>query len=357
MGEPRGSPTLVGVPRFELGTSPTRTERATRLRHTPSAQSVATSRAILGSCFAQCSSTSTSRSFGPGRSSGRRGTGAWASGTGSRSSRALRRGESGGDREAAGRARARARRRDLDRVHRAHRPRHGRRRGRRPGVRDRHGAGVGATRELLALRRRAPRARRASAAQPEDRARLERPARPRRVRRAPQPGGRRDGGLEVAREHQAASVDLRVRAARRWASRPRRRRWSATPTRTTSRALARSGCGRSCSTATACVRTSPSGSTRCSRSRRRSASSAVGRACLPPTARARHARRSVCSPRRQAVPGIGPMRTPSLPLLASRPDRRTRPRRRSGASQSASDRRREDLGELAREPVSGRRAY
>src|SRR4029077_14935367 len=26
----------VGVPRFELGTSPTRTERATRLRHTPS---------------------------------------------------------------------------------------------------------------------------------------------------------------------------------------------------------------------------------------------------------------------------------------------------------------------------------
>jgi single-strand DNA-binding protein len=31
------SPVLVGVPRFELGTSPTRTERATRLRHTPSA--------------------------------------------------------------------------------------------------------------------------------------------------------------------------------------------------------------------------------------------------------------------------------------------------------------------------------
>ncbi len=26
---------LIGVPRFELGTSPTRTERATRLRHTP----------------------------------------------------------------------------------------------------------------------------------------------------------------------------------------------------------------------------------------------------------------------------------------------------------------------------------
>jgi single-strand DNA-binding protein len=30
------SPVLIGVPRFELGTSPTRTERATRLRHTPS---------------------------------------------------------------------------------------------------------------------------------------------------------------------------------------------------------------------------------------------------------------------------------------------------------------------------------
>ena len=35
MGEPQGSPMLIGVPRFELGTSPTRTERATRLRHTP----------------------------------------------------------------------------------------------------------------------------------------------------------------------------------------------------------------------------------------------------------------------------------------------------------------------------------
>jgi hypothetical protein len=29
------SPVTIGVPRFELGTSPTRTERATRLRHTP----------------------------------------------------------------------------------------------------------------------------------------------------------------------------------------------------------------------------------------------------------------------------------------------------------------------------------
>jgi dinuclear metal center YbgI/SA1388 family protein len=36
-----GSPALIGVPRFELGTSPTRTERATRLRHTPSGSRVA----------------------------------------------------------------------------------------------------------------------------------------------------------------------------------------------------------------------------------------------------------------------------------------------------------------------------
>jgi hypothetical protein len=33
-----GSPALIGVPRFELGASPTRTERATRLRHTPGEQ-------------------------------------------------------------------------------------------------------------------------------------------------------------------------------------------------------------------------------------------------------------------------------------------------------------------------------
>jgi hypothetical protein len=30
-----GHGSCIGVPRFELGTSPTRTERATRLRHTP----------------------------------------------------------------------------------------------------------------------------------------------------------------------------------------------------------------------------------------------------------------------------------------------------------------------------------
>src|SRR6186997_2949493 len=36
---------LIGVPRFELGASPTRTERATRLRHTPSAERVPALRA------------------------------------------------------------------------------------------------------------------------------------------------------------------------------------------------------------------------------------------------------------------------------------------------------------------------
>src|SRR5436190_12666272 len=38
-----GSPAPIGVPRFELGTSPTRTERATRLRHTPTGERVAAS--------------------------------------------------------------------------------------------------------------------------------------------------------------------------------------------------------------------------------------------------------------------------------------------------------------------------
>jgi hypothetical protein len=34
-GAAAGQGSEIGVPRFELGTSPTRTERATRLRHTP----------------------------------------------------------------------------------------------------------------------------------------------------------------------------------------------------------------------------------------------------------------------------------------------------------------------------------
>src|SRR3954453_2041666 len=40
-GNPRFPRARIGVPRFELGTSPTRTERATRLRHTPSTHRLA----------------------------------------------------------------------------------------------------------------------------------------------------------------------------------------------------------------------------------------------------------------------------------------------------------------------------
>ena len=45
VGEPAAPPALIGVPRFELGTSPTRTERATRLRHTPSSHRLAADKA------------------------------------------------------------------------------------------------------------------------------------------------------------------------------------------------------------------------------------------------------------------------------------------------------------------------
>ena len=206
MGEPRGSPMPIGVPRFELGTSPTRTERATRLRHTPSAESVQRGPAVLRRpSFRQrtrhfpstwrlssidvargrLSSTSTSRSFGPGPSSVPRDTGAWARGTGSRSS------------PVATTLRERPRSRSCRAIASSYTTT---RSGSRspstssgawavtqtaPGSARRHGAGMGAARELLALRRRAPGARRASAASSEDRACHERPAGPRRVRRAP----------------------------------------------------------------------------------------------------------------------------------------------------------------------------
>ena len=75
------------------------------------------------------------------------------------------------DRDAAAQPRARPRRGDLDRVHRADRPRDGGRSGCRTRVRDRHGPRVGAARELLALRGRAARARRAAASRAQDRAR------------------------------------------------------------------------------------------------------------------------------------------------------------------------------------------
>ena len=80
---------------------------------------------------------------------------------------------------------------------------------------------------------------------------LERPARPRRVRRAPRARRRRGRRLEGARAREAASRRSSSRRSRRSMSRRTRRRWSATRTRTTSRARARSGSARSSSTATA----------------------------------------------------------------------------------------------------------
>ena len=257
-------------------------------------------------------------------------------------------------------ARARARRGDLDRVHREDRPRHGRRRGRRQGVRDRHGAGVGAARELLALRGCARRPRRASPARAEDRAGHERAAGSRGVRRPPRARGGRDGRIAAPRQDEAASVDLRRRAPDAGRASPRKRRWWATPTRTTSRAPARSACGRSCSIATACARTSPSGSTRCSRFRPRSVlrcrlGSSRGlfarRVYEPQISRARTpcARPARARARRAGVRTRTPLRR------ASRPARRTRPRRRSArASPRAISSRRSPRAPARAQSCSGR---
>src|SRR2546427_1438285 len=43
----------IGVPRFELGTSPTRTERATRLRHTPRREQVSDLRRLANAAYEQ----------------------------------------------------------------------------------------------------------------------------------------------------------------------------------------------------------------------------------------------------------------------------------------------------------------
>ena len=125
----------------------------------------------------------------------------------------VRRGAGECHRDAAAQSLARARRGGLDRVHRADRPRNGWRSERGARLRHRHGARVGAARELLALRGRVAGTRRAAAAQHSDRAHLERPAGPRRVHRAPRPRRRCRRRLEGARPHQAARVDLRRRAA------------------------------------------------------------------------------------------------------------------------------------------------
>ena len=91
--------------------------------------------------------------------------------------------------------------------------------------------------------------------------------------------GQRD--LDEFARHHALDVDVCVGSMRHGRMKPHRsifeaalaalerrrsrRRWSATATRTTSRAPARSGCARFSSTARALTSASPTGSTRCSR--------------------------------------------------------------------------------------------
>ena len=57
----------IGVPRFELGTSPTRTERATRLRHTPEAPIIAHSAALAGARLRGVQKRTTCTCSPPGR--------------------------------------------------------------------------------------------------------------------------------------------------------------------------------------------------------------------------------------------------------------------------------------------------
>ena len=97
-------------------------------------------------------------------------------------------------------------------VHRGHRPRHGRRRPRRPCVRRRDRPALGGPRELRPLRRRRSRPRGAPRPRPSARPDLERAARPRGVRPPPPTRRRRRGGLEEPRADEAARVDLRERA-------------------------------------------------------------------------------------------------------------------------------------------------
>ncbi len=110
-----------------------------------------------------------------------------------------------------------ARRGALGALHGGHRDRDGRRPGPLALVCGRPRPGVGAARELLPLRGRAPGARGASRARPADRARVERPARPRGVRAPSRARRRRLRGLDEPRPREAAPVDLRggARGARR----------------------------------------------------------------------------------------------------------------------------------------------
>ena len=207
--------------------------------------------AILTPWFGPSSSTSTSRSPAPAPSSARTATGAPASGTGSSSTRSatrLRGSTALASTPAA--SRARARRRALGRLHRADRPRDGRRRRGGAAMRARPRACVGAARPLHALRGRVAGARRPAGALDQDRPDLERQPRSRRVRRATT---RSTWTVRSARGRSDARSRIRRSSGARWscsASSRGRRRWSATPTRTTSRVPARSECRRSCSTAT-----------------------------------------------------------------------------------------------------------
>ena len=156
-----GSPASIGVPRFELGTSPTRTERATRLRHTPSAGRVA--RPGISSAHA-AGRPLRRRLHALSARAGARAGGISAAGRAARARRSIptatRRRGSRRSTTLQRRARARARRRGLDRVHRADRARHGRRRGRRARVRDRRWCASGSgTRTSRSTRTRCPRSR------------------------------------------------------------------------------------------------------------------------------------------------------------------------------------------------------
>ena len=232
------------MPRFELGTSPTRTERATRLRHTPRPGHRVASmlRAVLFDVDFTLAR--------PGPELGPEGY--------------VRAGERHGLRLEPGRYEA-ARDAALVDLRRHPELEHDDEIWFRFTERIVRGMGgdadsayacaveitraLGAARELRALRRRAGRADRTSLRRPPDRPRLELRARRARVRAAPRARRRRGHQLLPPRPHEAARIDLprRPRPARGRAGRGgdgrrhdrRRHRGRA----------ARSGCARSCSTA------------------------------------------------------------------------------------------------------------
>ena len=165
--------------------------------------------ATLARCSPRCSSTSTSRCLGRGRSSGRRGTGGSASGTGSPRPRPLRGGAVRGARRAAAAPGARARRGALGAASRS--------RSCAGWAETASGARACAAEMVAAwerhehftpLRRRAADARGAAPARAQARARLERPARPGGFVDAPCDRRRRGSRLGGVRPHEAAPVDL-----------------------------------------------------------------------------------------------------------------------------------------------------